>query len=289
MSPLEVLQLVGYSIGAVLPLWMAGLLLSHRRKLAQLERGLFVLALSIGGWHATQLVITLHNLFGLSYDQWTTGLRVADTVAVVCITFAYSFLLHVHILLWANASNRPLTRGEKVRVYFSYLPTVFLSIAVPKIWRGAYAPMLVKLHFFVLPFAFWVAYVLGLIAITELLISRKTPHRSEQRIMRTLAASFVFVGCVIIAALAFGVGQGTIVGQYLQTIANLGSLLPSALLAYYIYRYRYLELIIKESLIVATFAAVVLAVYLYGIRRIADWTNVRYGLRAGVVEAIMIL
>src|SRR5437773_10528561 len=149
--------------------------------------------------------------------------------------------------------------------------------------------MLVKLHFFVLPFAFWVAYVLGLIAITEVLIARKTPHESEQRIMRTLAASFVAVGLVIIAALALGVGQGTRAGQYLQTIANLGSLLPSALLAYYIYRYRYLELVIEESLIVAAFAAGVLAVYLHGLRGLADWTNVGYGLRAGGVEAVMIL
>jgi signal transduction histidine kinase len=66
-------------------------------------------------------------------------------------------------------------------------------------------------------------------------------------------------------------------------------LLPSALLAYYIYRYRYLELIIKESLVVATFAAVVLAVYVYGIRRIGEWANSRYGVRAAVIEAILIL
>src|SRR5262249_33088729 len=71
--------------------------------------------------------------------------------------------------------------------------------------------------------------------------------------------------------------------------SNLGSLLPSALLVYYIYRYRFLELIIKESLIVATFAAVVLAVYVYGIRRFGDWASSQYGLRAGVVEAILIL
>lgn len=289
MSPLEVLQLVGYSIGAVLPLWMAGLLLSHRQKLAQLERGLFVLALSMGGWHTSNLIITLHNLFGLTYEQWTTTLRLADTAAVISITFAYSFLLHVHVHLWATASGRPLTRGEKVRVYVSYLPTVFLVIAVPKIWSGSYAPMLVKLHFFVLPFAFWVAYVLGLIAITEVLIARKTPHQSEQRIMRTLAASFVAVGLVIIAALAFGVGQGTRAGLYLQTLANLGSLLPSALLAYYIYRYRYLELVIEESLIVATFAAVVLTIYLYGIRVIGEWVNAKFGIRSGVVEAVLIL
>ena len=289
MTPLEVLQLVGYSIGAVLPLWMAGLLISHRRKLTPLERGLFALALSIGGWHTSNLIITLHNLFGLTKDQWTTTLRLADTVAVISITFAYSFLLHVHVHLWANASSRSITRSEKMRIYFSYLPTIFLVVAVPKIWIGSYAPMLVKLNFFVLPFAFWVAYVLGLIAVTEVLIARRTPHESEQKIMRTLAASFVAVGLVIIAALAFGVGRGTRAGLYLQTLANLGSLLPSALLAYYIYRYRYLELVIEESLIVATFAAVVLTIYLYGIRVIGEWANATFGVRSGVIEAVLIL
>ncbi len=289
MTPLEVLQLVGYSIGAVLPLWMASLLISHRRRLTSLERGLFVLALSIGGWHTSNLVITLHRLFGLTYNQWTMTLRLADTVAVISITFAYSFLLHVHVHLWANASARPITRWEKLRIYISYLPTVFLVIAVPKIWSGSYQPMLVKLHFFVLYFAFWVAYVLGLIAFTEVLIARKTPHESEQRIMLTLAASFVTVGLVIIAALALGVGQGTRAGQYLQTIANLGSLLPSALLAYYIYRYRYLELVIRESLVVATFAAVVLTIYLYGIRVLGEWANASFGVRSGVIEAVLIL
>src|SRR6185312_2095144 len=73
------------------------------------------------------------------------------------------------------------------------------------------------------------------------------------------------------------------------TIGNLGSLLPSALLAYYIYRYRYLELVIEESLIVATFAAVVLTIYLYGIRVIGEWVHSRFGIRTGVVEAVLIL
>src|SRR5207253_10007723 len=132
-------------------------------------------------------------------------------------------------------------------------------------------------------------YSLAVVAITELLVARRAASPSEQRILRTLAGSFIAIAVLILAALGLGLGKGTVAGQYLQTFANLGSLLPSALLAYYIYRYRFLELIIKESLIVATFAAVVLAVYLYGIRRVADWTNTRYGLRAGVVEAILIL
>lgn len=288
MSPLEVLQIVGYSIGAVLPLWMGVQLLSRRRKLSPVERVLFVLALSMCGWHSSNLLITLHGLFGLGI-RGTTLLRAADTVAVISITFAYSFLLHVHLHLWADASNRPLTRLEKLRLYFSYAPTLFLPIPIYKIWTGQYAPMLQRVSFLVLPMAVWITYVLGFIAVTELLIARKTTNLSEQRIMRTLAASFIAVGLVILAALALGLGEGTEWGLYLKTVANLGSLLPSALLAYYIYRYRYLELIIEESLIVASFAAVVLTIYLYGIRTIGDWMTARYGVRAGVVEALLIL
>jgi len=289
LDPLEILQVIGYSIGALLPLWMLFQLVTHRSKLTNIERLLALLALTMGGWHTSNLVVTLHGLFDLGPDTWTTLLRFADTVAVVSITFAYSFLLHVHLHLWANAHGRPLNKSEHIRVYLSYVPTVFLLVAVPQLWTGEYAPMFTKLSFFVIPFAFWIAYVLGLIALTELLIARRSKNRSEKRIMRTLAFSFIGIGFVIFAALAAGVGEGTVAGLYLKTIANLGSLLPSVLLAYYIYRYRYLEIIIEESLIVVTFATVVLTVYVFGIRTIGDWMTQRYGVRPGLVEALLIL
>lgn len=290
MSPLEVLQLVGYSIGAILPLWMGFQLASRRRSLSSIERVLLALALSVCGWHGSNLIITLHGLFGFGFNSWIiTFLRIADTIAVISITFCYSFLLHVHIYLWANAAERALKRSEKLRIYFSYAPTLFLPLAIYKIWTHQYAPMLQRVHLFVIPMAVWIAYVLTVIVVTELLIAKRTRNLSEKRIMRTLAGSFVFIGLIILAALALGLGEGTQLGLYLKTVANLGSLLPSALLAYYIYRYRYLELIIEESLIVASFAAVVLTIYIYGIRTIGDWVTRRYGVRAGVVEALLIL
>ena len=229
LDPLEILQVIGYSIGALLPLWMVLQLFTHRSKLTSIERILAALALTMGGWHTANLVVTLHGLFDLGPDTWTTLLRVADTVAVVSITFAYSFLLHVHLHLWANAHGRPLNKSENLRVYLSYVPAVFLLITIPLLWSGDYAPMYTKLSFFVIPFAFWIAYVLGLIALTEFLIARRSRNKSEKRIMQTLAASFIGVGVVIFAALATGVGEGTQAGLYLKTLANLGSLLPSAL------------------------------------------------------------
>src|SRR3989440_619853 len=289
MSLLEALQLIGYSLGAMLPLWMGYLLFKQLLGVVSIQRLLLGLGVCMVGWHAGNLIVTLRSLFGLDRAQWNVPLRLANSIAVISITVCYSLLLHVHLHLWANAHARGLTRTERIRVYLSYIPCLFLFFAVPRIWSGNYQPMIVKLSAFVLPFALWVAYTLAVVAFTELLVARSALSVSERRVLRTLAFSFIAIAVLILGSLGFGLGKGTVVGLYLETFANLGSLLPSALLAYYIYRYRYLELIIKESLIVAAFAAVVLAVYLFGIRRIGEWANARYGLRAGVVEAILIL
>lgn len=289
MSLLEALQLIGYSLGAMLPIWMGYLLFKQRLGVVPIQRLLLGLGVCMVGWHAGNLIVTLRSLFGLDVARWETVLRTANTVAVVSITVCYSLLLQVHIHLWASAHSRSLTRIERLRIYLSYIPCLFLFMVAPQIWIGPYQPMITKLSGFVFPFAAWILYSLGVVAVTELLVARRAQTASERRILLTLAGSFIVIAVLILASLGLGLGKGTVPGQYLQTVANLGSLLPSALLAYYIYRYRYLELIIKESLIVATFAAVVLAVYLYGIRRIGDWANARYGFRAGVVEAILIL
>src|SRR3989440_4862466 len=289
MTLLEALQLIGYSLGAMLPLWMGYLLFKQRLGVVAIQRLLLGLGVCMIGWHAGNLVVALRSLLALDAAHWGPVLRSANTVAVISITVCYSLLLHVHIHLWASSQSRELTPIDRLRIYLSYIPCSFLSLSMPRLWTGPCQPMIAKLSLFVLPFAFWVVYALAVVAITELLVARRATSQSERRILRTLAASFIVIACLILASLGFGLGKGTVVGLYLETFANLGSLLPSALLAYYIYRYRYLELIIKESLIVATFAAVVLAVYLFGIRRIGEWANARYGLRAGVVEAILIL
>src|ERR1043165_4729746 len=107
MSLLEVLQLIGYSTAAALHWWIGALLVKRRRALGRLERVLMALALTLGVWHTSNLLVALHAMLGLS-DRWTVWLGLADTLAVISITLAYSMLLHVHIHLWANARRRHL-------------------------------------------------------------------------------------------------------------------------------------------------------------------------------------
>lgn len=295
MSPLEILKLVGYSTGAALHLWIVALLWRRRRNFGNIERVLLALAVAVGAWHASNFALALHNLLGLQTERWSTLLRFSDTVACISITLAYSLLLHVHLHLWASAQARKLTAIERARLFLSYTPALFLFISISQIWRGAYQPMLDKLAGlpfifglnFVQAFMLWAIYALGIVAVTDLILARRATAGNERRLMRTLAASFAVIAVLIAAVFLFGRSHQT--GLYLQTFANLGSLLPTALLAYHIYRYRYLELIIKQSLVVASFAAVVLVIYLYGIRTLGEYATAHYGLRAGALETLLIL
>ncbi len=92
---------------------MGAQLISRRHKLTDLESILFALALTMGGWHTSNLFITLHGLFGLGIDTFYYTHRLLPSTPDVSITFAYSFLLHVHLHLWADSRGLPLTRNDR--------------------------------------------------------------------------------------------------------------------------------------------------------------------------------
>jgi signal transduction histidine kinase len=298
MTLLEVLQLVGYGTGASMTLWMCALL-ARRRRLRPVERTLLALGIAIGLWHASNLFISLHSFLGLSSERWDIALKCIDTIAVVSITASYSFLLHSHLYLWADARTRSLTFTERVRAFLCYLPVLFLPLAIAAIWHGNYVVLLERFGHSTLPglpavtflfaFSLWAIYVLCLCAFTDLLIARLSDAENEKRFLVVLACSFFAVSCLILFHGIVGVGRGGPVGQYLKTVASLGSLLPTALIGYYIYRYRYLELIIRESLIVATFSVVILIAYLVFVRSFSLWATSAFELRSGAVESLLIL
>ena len=131
MTLLEVLQLIGYSLGAMLPLWMGYLLFKQRLGVVPIQRVLLALGVCMIGWHAGNLVITLRSLFGADTARWEVLLKTANSVAVISITACYSLLLHVHLHLWASSQGRQLSRVERVRIWLSYIPCLFLLITVP--------------------------------------------------------------------------------------------------------------------------------------------------------------
>src|SRR3954471_24352803 len=98
MSFLEVVQLVGYGFGGLMTLWMCSLLV-QRSSLRPVERVMLALGISISVWHLANLFTAVCRIVGVTFDRLSVTLRFADTIAIIAVTFAYSFLLHVHLHL----------------------------------------------------------------------------------------------------------------------------------------------------------------------------------------------
>src|ERR1044072_8132258 len=81
MAFLEILQLIGYSPAAALPAWIAAALVKRRRGDAPVERVLLVLAVTLGVWHASNLLVALHAMLGLSEARRTGALLRTETGA----------------------------------------------------------------------------------------------------------------------------------------------------------------------------------------------------------------
>ena len=286
MQPLDILRLVGFATGAALHLYMCWLLLV-RRGLRRTERILLWLGISVGAWHLGNFGATIHRLLDVGGMRWWS--KGANEIAYVALALMPPLLLHAHLRLWSLADERAPRRLFGFVVWSNYAPLTLLPWVVYQLWREPYQPPIDRLSNLLLPFILWFTLVFWECAGIDLWVARKLRAARERRAVEMLGVVLAAIGALFLLTYVFGARHWPVVGRYLETMAMLSSLAPTAIIAYYIYRYRYLELVIRQSFVYAAFAIVVLMSYLYGIRRLGLVLEARFKLRAGVVEALLIL
>lgn len=286
MSLLELLKLIGFATGAALHLYLSWLFFRQRGTRSN-ERILLWLGLAIGVWFSGNFIETIFDSLGL--HSALISQRLADSVAYAALSFLPPLTLHAQMRLWQRLDPEVKQPYLRFRIALCYVPLFVLPYSLSFIWRGAYAPPIEKLAPFLTLFILWIAAVLWECGGINLHLARKILTSREKHFFEVLAVTLFIMGALFVLAYIVGARQWGVPGQYLETIAKMSSLVPTALIAYYIYRYRYLELIIRQSFVYAAFALTVMVIYLYGIRRLAALIEANYSVRAGVIEAILIL
>ncbi len=288
LSPYEILKLVGFATGAALHLYLCWMIL-NRYGIRQVERSLLGLGLSIGVWHLGNFAATIHQMLFSEDARALPWLRVADSLAYMALAFLPPTLAHAHFRVWDWFDERAPRKLFRPLIALGYLPLVSLPVVITKIWSGTYQPPIDKLSLLLLPFILWIVVIFVQCAVIDFRLSRRWQSARERRFFEVFGLTLAAIGLLFLTTYVFGARHWPGVGKYLDLIAKLSSLAPTTIVAYYIYRYRYLELVIRQSLLYAVLAVIVLMVYLYGIRRLSIALESQYDIRADVVEALLIL
>lgn len=286
LSPYEILRLVGFATGAALHLYLCWMIL-HRYGMRQVERTLLGLGLSIGLWHLGNFSGVIYDMLDVNRGEW--WLKLSDSVAYTALAFLPPLLAHAHLRAWGWIDERAPQRYFKPFIAAGYLPLVILPWVIAKLWIGPHQQPIDKLSQLMLPFILWLVAIFGECALIDWRLSRLWQSKRESRFFEVFGVTLAAIGVLFLLTYVFDFRKLPGLGNYFDLIAKLSSLAPTTVVAYFIYRYRYLELVIRRSFVYAILAVVVMMVYLYGIRRLSLALDSRYGVRADVVEALLIL
>jgi len=293
MSPIQILKLVGFATGATLHLYIAWLIwnrrLGSREKLTQPVQLITILNICLGVWFLGNLFITFHELL-LGAERLTALLRAWDTLAMSGVALLPAALLHAHVGFWASLDNYRTLKPRAVRLIGAalYLPMIFLPFAIYKINTGGYRPYFLKLHVLMIPYSIWYLLVMISSAVIDWSIKDRLNPRAlrERAFFKRLAVLLVLNGIfefVVVALLRTGPNDVPWI------LFLLSSLFPIFFVAYHVYRYKLVDVAVKDSLVYAMFALVFIAVYTYGVRRLDQLLVDRFEITPGVVEVILIL
>ncbi|MDX2034529.1 MAG: ATP-binding protein [Blastocatellia bacterium] len=288
LSPLEILKLVGFAMGAALHLYLCWVLY-RRYGFRRVERTLLGLGVCIGLWHLGNFAASMYESLHVGFTGGLWWLKGANVIAYVALAFLPPLLAHAHFIVWGWFDERAPRRFFRPLALAGYVPLALLPWVAAKLWSEPYEPPIDKLSTLLLPFIGWLVMIFVECALIDWRLARRQQAARERRFFEVFGATLFGIGLLFLLTYVLGARHWGRFGLYLDLLARLSSVAPTAIVSYYIYRYRYLELVIRQSLVYAALAAVVMMVYVYGIRRFSLFLEAQYELRSDAVEALLIL
>jgi signal transduction histidine kinase len=294
MSLLEILKIVGFATGAALHLYIAWLIwnkqLGRQQNLTQPERAFILIGAFMGVWFTGNLLTTLHMLL-IGAERLTGWLRGWDLITMIGVALVPSAILYAHIAFWSFLDGYRVLSLRQVRLagLIVYAPMAALPYAMYRILTGVYRPFFEDLRPLLFPYSVWYLFALWSSAAIAWTMRRHygPQARPERRFFERLSILLFVTGAFEFVTVGVRRVGPT---DLLWVTYILLSLLPTIFIAYYVYRYKLVEVFIKGSLVYAAFAVVFITVYTYGVKRFDQFLFERdYIRQPGVIEAILIL
>jgi len=262
------LRLFGFAISAALQ----GSLLTFIRRDRKLEK-LEILFLSL---IACLFCWNFANFLLLFFARATSELSrvllslVVKTVAFGVLAFLPPLLLHIHLVFQLRVLPKPVIPVSRVLEWALYLPLVVLPVAISDFLDSYGTPKsILVVSRFSKAYAAWFSFALLVSAFLEWKMLRQSRKREDRALFGILLTLFLVVMSLVVYA--YFVDQDSLEpGQPLETVLMLWSVVPSALLGYFIFRHNFLEIAIQRSFGYPIAIVILLLGYLVCVRYLPD-------------------
>src|SRR5262245_48258636 len=282
---LTALRLFGFAISAALQFSLLTFVRRDRR-LEKLEFLFLGLIACLFCWNFGNFLLLLFEKSVSELSRVLLSLVVAPAAFGV-LAFLPPLLLHIHLAFQSRVLSKPLVRVSSILEWALYLPLIALPFAIADFLPNYQSSKSILVTSrFSQSYASWFSFALAVSAFFEWKMLRASRKPEDRALFGILLILFLVVMGLVIYTYFIEDPDSLESGGPLETILMMWSVVPSALLGYFLFRHNFLEIAIQRSFGYPFAAVLLLLVYMVSVRYIPDYLN---RVPKEVIQAGMIL
>jgi signal transduction histidine kinase len=283
---MELVPLIGYLIGTAVHTLIATLVMVRKQKRPS-EKIFLFLVIAVLVWHGGNLfALVFGRLWG---GHWQPLIQFFRSAAFLGLGALPALLVHTHVAFLRESQGAIQTKHQNILLAVMYAPLLWFVIPLSRLLASPSASPVEVLAQFMLPYVCWFVTALLISAIIDMRLARVQEDEPFRHFYRVIGTIFLFYAFFTTFSYILGGREFPWLREYIEVISIVSSILPSTILAYFIYRYNFLELVIRRSFFVITLSIVIFGAYFLGVRQVTLYLARYFDVIPGLFEALSIL
>ena len=286
MSINEIVVLIGFILGSILHTVLSILIVQRKNKKGS-ELVFLFLVISVAMWHYGN-AISLFSIMLLGKNIPLIN-QLSSAVACMGMGLMPSLLLHTAILFLLESGWNIRKNIRLSIVAIIYLPIIPLSLMTRSIILSEETHILMNVSPYVKLFVTWLLFSILITAVISRILSTKVEEIEEQKFHFSIFWILIFIAILVAFTVLFEGRTISYVGDYVVLATMLSSIFPSIIFSYYVYRYNYMEFVLRRSVFYSFLALMVICLYYFGVKQLSKYLELNYLVNAKVLEAVFVI
>lgn len=282
----EIISLIGFILGTILHIVLSILIVQRKHK-TRSELVFLFLVISVAMWHFGNAVYLFSFiLFGKGIPIVSI---IADAISYTGIGFMPSLLLQTAVLFLFESKPHIGKTVQRLIIMAIYLPVIPFVLIIKNfiVFEDMYS--ITTASHYIKPFVVWLITSLFIAAFISRELAKTVVEKEERKfhlaIFWAVIAIAIFIGFTVL----LNGNKIPYIGNYLVLISMLSSIFPSIIFSYYVYRYNYMEFVLRRSVFYSLLTLILICLYYFGIKKLSKSLEQHHAINARIVESVFVI